>query len=43
MQIISVILDPTVIDKILNHLKSKGIEPGRDPPADSACLGAIPP
>jgi len=43
MEIISVILDPEVIDKILNHLKSKGIEPGRDPPADSAGPDAIPP
>jgi len=43
MEIMSVILDPHVIDKILSHLKSKGIEPGRDPPADSAGLAATPP
>jgi hypothetical protein len=36
MEIISVILDPKVIDKILNHLRSRGIEPGRGPPEESS-------
>ena len=36
MEIISVILEPDVIDKILNHLKSKAIEPGRGPPGGPA-------
>jgi hypothetical protein len=29
MRIISVILDPDVINSILSHLKAKGIAPGR--------------
>ncbi len=36
MRVISVILDPKVIDKILSHLKTKGITPGRSPPHESA-------
>ncbi len=38
MEIISVILDTDVIDKILNHLSSKGIEPGRGPPGKLAAV-----
>ena len=38
MEIISVILDTDVIDKILNHLSSKGIEPGRGPPGRLAAV-----
>ncbi len=38
MEIISIILDPEVVDKILNHLRSKGIEPGRDPPGKPAAV-----
>ena len=41
MEIISVILDPDVVDTILNHLKSKAIEPGRGPPEGAAEPGAI--
>ena len=36
MRILSVILDPAVIDKILNHLRSRGIEPARGPPGEHA-------
>jgi hypothetical protein len=36
MKVISVILDPTVIDRILDHLASEGIEPGRAPPRETA-------
>jgi len=32
MEIISVILDPEVVDEILNQIRSTGIEPGRGPP-----------
>ena len=39
MRILSVILDPKVVDKILEHLASKGIEPGRGPPANLAAVG----
>ena len=35
MKIISVILEHKVIRKILEHLASKGITPGRDPPENS--------
>ena len=38
MRILSVILDPAVIDKILDHLRSKGIEPGRGPPEEHASV-----
>ncbi len=41
MKIISVILEPDVIDRILNHLKSKPIQPGRGPPEEAAGPGAI--
>jgi len=41
MRILSVILDPAVIDKILDHLASKGIEPGRGA-ADAAHAGGLP-
>lgn len=36
MRVISFILDPKVIDKILNHLAKNGIEPGRGPPHSAA-------
>jgi len=36
MKIISVILEHKVIRKILGHLASKGITPGRDPPDGSS-------
>ena len=36
MEILSVILDPKVINKILDHLSSKGIKPGRGPPEQPA-------
>ena len=36
MRIISFILEPKVIDKILNHLAKNGIEPGRGPPSSAA-------
>ena len=36
MRILSVILEPEVIEKTLNHLASKGIEPGRGPPGEPA-------
>ncbi len=39
MKVLSVILDPAVIDKILDHLASKGIEPGRGPPGEAAAVG----
>jgi len=42
MRVISFILDPKVIDKILNHLSKNGIEPGRGPP-DPAVEPAKPP
>jgi hypothetical protein len=42
MRIISFILEPKVVDKILNHLSQNGIEPGRGPP-DPAVEPAIPP
>ncbi len=38
MRILSVIVDPKIIDKILDHLASKGIEPGRGPPANLAAV-----
>ena len=38
MRILSVIADPKIIDKILDHLASKGIEPGRGPPANLAVV-----
>jgi hypothetical protein len=38
MRILSVIVDPKIIDKILDHLASKGIEPGRGPPANLAVV-----
>ena len=39
MKVLSVILDPAVIDRILDHLASKGIEPGRGPPRAAAAVG----
>jgi hypothetical protein len=39
MKVISVILDPAVIDRILDHLASRGIEPGRGPPREAAAVG----
>jgi hypothetical protein len=39
MKVLSVILDPTVIDRILDHLASRGIEPGRGPPRETAAVG----
>jgi len=36
MRILSFILVPTVIDKLLDHLASKGIDPGRGPPEHHA-------
>ena len=34
------ITEPRVIDKILDHLASWGIEPGRGPPANLAAVGS---
>ena len=42
MRIISFILEPKVVDKILNHLAKNRIEPGRGPP-DSSAEPAKPP
>jgi hypothetical protein len=36
MKVLSVILDPAVIDRILDHLASEGIEPARGPPREAA-------
>ena len=36
MRVLAVITQPEVVDKILDHLASKGIEPGRGPPGVSA-------
>ena len=36
MRILAVITEPRVIDKILDHLASRGIEPGRGPPGGLA-------
>lgn len=38
MRFLAVITQPEVIDKILDHLASKGIEPGRGPPANLAAV-----
>ena len=40
MRVLSVITEPEAIDKILDHLASKGIEPGRGPPGDLAAVGS---
>ena len=39
MRVLAVITKPDVIDKILDHLASKGIEPGRGPPGEAAAVG----
>jgi hypothetical protein len=38
MRVLAVITKPDVIDKILDHLASKGIEPGRGPPGEAAAV-----
>ena len=40
MRVLSVITQPEVVDKILDHLASKGIEPGRGPPGKPAAVGS---
>ena len=40
MRVLSVIHDPQVIDQILDHLRSRGIEPGRGPPETARDLAA---
>ena len=40
MRVLAVITEPRVIDKILDHLASKGIEPGRGPPGNLAVVGS---
>jgi hypothetical protein len=39
MNVLSVILNLTVIDNILGHLVPKDIEPGRAPPRVAAAVG----
>ena len=39
MRILAVITEPMVVDKILDHLASNGIEPGRGPPGNLAAVG----
>jgi len=38
MRVLAVITEPRVIDRILDHLASRGIEPGRGPPANLAAV-----
>jgi hypothetical protein len=38
MRVLAVITQPDVIDKILDHLAFKGIEPGRGPPGEVAAV-----
>jgi len=38
MRVLAVITQPHLIDKILDHLASKGIEPGRGPPGEAAAV-----
>ena len=40
MRVLAVITQPEVVDKILDHLASKGIEPGRGPPGNLAAVGS---
>jgi hypothetical protein len=38
MRVFAVITKPDVIDKVLDLLASKGIEPGRGPPGEAAAV-----
>lgn len=40
MRVLAVITQPEVIDKILDHLASRGIEPGRGPPGSLTAVGS---